>query len=82
MHLLLEVIVDIARVKKQESGLCGYCGLEEEDVHHYLLRCPRWSMQRLEMDDLYWAKDPGSCLGNMFREIERLARFVNVCEGL
>ncbi|CAN0090859.1 unnamed protein product, partial [Heterosigma akashiwo] len=36
----------LASVKKQESGSCGYCGLEEEDVHHYLLRCPRWYMQR------------------------------------
>ncbi|CAN0102971.1 unnamed protein product, partial [Heterosigma akashiwo] len=36
----------LASVKKQESGTCGYCGLEEEDVHHYLLRCPRWYMQR------------------------------------
>jgi len=66
----------LASVKKQESGSCGYCGLEEEDVHHYLLRCPRWYMQRLEMDDLIVRGDPRSSLGNMFRELERLARFV------
>jgi len=66
----------LASVKKQESGSCGYCGLEEEDVHHYLLRCPRWYMQRLEMDDLIVRGDPGSSLGNMFRELERLARYV------
>ena len=66
----------LASVKKQESGSCGYCGLEEEDVHHYLLRCPRWYMQRLEMDDLIVRGDPRSSLGNMFRELERLARYV------
>jgi len=34
-------------------------------------------MQWLEMDDLIVRGDPGSSLGNMFREIERLeARFV------
>ena len=65
----------LASVKKQESGSCGYCGLEEEDVHHYLLRCPRWYMQRLEMDDLIVRGDPRSSLGNMFRELERLARY-------
>ena len=67
----------LGSVKKQESGSCGYCGLEEEDVHHYyLLRCPRWYMQRLEMDDLIVRGDPRSSLGNMFRELERLARYV------
>ena len=66
----------LARVKKQENGTCGYCGLEEEDVHHYRLRCPRWYMQRLEMDDLIVRGDPRSSLGNMFRELERLARYV------
>ena len=33
-------------------------------------------MQRLEMDDLIVRGDPGSSLGNMFRELESLARYV------
>ncbi|CAN0115753.1 unnamed protein product, partial [Heterosigma akashiwo] len=66
----------LAGVNKQDNGTCGYCGLEEEDVHHYLLRCPKWYTQRLEMDDLIVRGDPRSSLGNMFRELERLARFV------
>ncbi|CAN0041726.1 unnamed protein product, partial [Heterosigma akashiwo] len=70
----------LARVKKQENGTCGHCGLEEEDVHHYLLRCPRWYMQRLEMDNLIVRGDQGSSLGSIFREIERLARFAK-CTG-
>ncbi|CAN0033185.1 unnamed protein product, partial [Heterosigma akashiwo] len=40
----------LAGVNKQENDTCGYCGLEEEDVHHYLLRCLRWHTQQLEMD--------------------------------
>ena len=41
-------------------------------------------MQRLEMDDLIVWGDPGVSLGNMFRELERLARYergVLISEG-
>jgi len=72
----------LAKVKKQENGTCGYCGLEEEDAHHYLLRCPRRYVQCLEIDNLIVWGDPGSSLGNMFREVERLSRFVKNVRGV
>jgi hypothetical protein len=66
----------LARVRKREDGRCEYCGVEEEDVRHYLLRCPRWYRQRREIEDLVVRGDPVASMGNIFGEIERLERYI------
>lgn len=41
------------KIGKAESPMCPACEMEEEDVSHYLLRCPRYDTYRLKIQQHY-----------------------------
>ena len=46
-----------ARVRRKRGGVCD-CKFEEETVEHFLLRCPRLAIARIEMLEKIWQVVP------------------------
>ena len=56
--------VYLHRIGAAESPICA-CGVEKEDVKHFLIRCSRWATERTALHQYLMAKENALslCLG-------------------
>jgi ribonuclease HI len=65
------------RFAKATTALCQFCTEEDEDVAHFLLRCPRWEGIRMEvLGELLDKKRHSESLRHLLWEVDRLNDFV------